>query len=297
MKCFSDELNQGLLDQQAFMFGHRLMGHSALSLANLGSALPALPAGQVFYSSGLLNEKDDFDRAHLDRPNGLTLEATIENIRTSNSYVMVRKPEAHPSFQPLFQDLLSDVRSLCKSRGMGDSVVDPMLYLFIASPNSVTPFHIDRYSTFLLQFQGSKEVCVFAPWDERVASSEICESFMAYGGKRPLWRDEMAPLGHTFQFKPGEALHIPFMAGHHVKNGPDDVSISMSIIFNSSKTARQSMAMRMNHLMRPTLGRIGLTPKPVGSDAVRDQLKATAWQGCYSAARMAGLVGSRQDAK
>jgi hypothetical protein len=294
MKCFSDALNQSLLDQQAFTFAHQLMGHPALSLANLAETLPALPGGQVFYSSGLLSEKDDFDRAHLDRPNGLSLEATIENIRTSNSYIMVRKPEAHASFQPVFEDLLADVRTLCQSTGMANSVVDPMLYLFIASPNSITPFHIDRYSTFLMQFQGSKEVCVFPPWDERVASSEICESFMAYGGKRPVWRDEIAPLGHTFQFKPGEALHIPFMAGHHVKNGPDEVSISMSIIFNSSKTAQQSRAMRMNHWMRPALGRIGLAPTPVGRDGLRDAMKASAWQGCYRAARMAGLLRAKQ---
>ncbi|MGE5865968.1 MAG: hypothetical protein ACM32J_12840, partial [Rhizobacter sp.] len=62
LACFATDIRRDLLDRQPFTFRHRLLGHPALSLANLGRAIPALPASQVFYSSGRLQRGDDFDR-------------------------------------------------------------------------------------------------------------------------------------------------------------------------------------------------------------------------------------------
>jgi hypothetical protein len=288
MKCFTGDLPRPLLDREAFTFTHALLGHPALTLENLERVLPALPREQVFYSSGLLSEGDDLDRAHVDHRNGLSLKETIETIRTSDSYIMVRSPETDASFDPLFRDLKGDVESLIRARGVGTEAIDSMLYLFIASPNSVTPFHIDRYSTLLMQFSGSKEVCVFPQWDERVVSAGDCEAYMAGAGRRPVWRPAAEPLASRFHFRPGDALHIPFMAGHLVRNGADEVSISMSIIFNTAETMAQIKALMLNQRLRAPLGRFGITPRPVGPDPRRDMLKASVWN---SAARVARTVG------
>jgi hypothetical protein len=289
MKCFADNIQRDLLDRQPFTFGHKLMGHPALSLDNLGRVLPALPPSQVFYSSGLLSEADNFDRANVEHPNGLSLEETVEKIRTANSYIMVRAPEADASFAPLLSDLRADVGELMRERGVGHEAVGAMLYLFIASPGSVTPFHIDRYSTFLMQFRGSKEVGVFPQWDARVVSAAAREGFVAHAGVRPEWRPEAEPLASRFFFNPGDALHIPFVAGHYVRNGTDDVSISMSIIFNTDETMRQTRAMLLNHRLRKQLNRVGLGPRPVGEEPLRDWLKAGLWSvGSGVAKRLAG---------
>lgn len=275
LKCFGEGIAQELLDKGPFTFQHRLMGHPALELANLGRVIPALPPSQVFYSSGRLQKSDDFDRAHVDHRNGLSIEETIENIRTSNSYIMVRSPERDPSFAELHRELVADVAALMRARGVGREPIDAKLYLFIASPESVTPFHIDRYSTFLMQFQGEKEVVVFPPWNEQVVTARECEAFMAHSGERPPFRPESEALATRFHFKPGEALHIPFVAGHHVRNGPNEVSVSMSIIFNTEETRSQIRALLFNHRVRPLLGRLGMAPRPVCSAAWRDSLKAT----------------------
>ena len=171
--------------------------------------LPSLPQQQVFYSKGLLKESDNFDTAHVEHSNGLSLRQTIETIRTSNSYIMVRSPEGDASFDPLFRDLKADVEELMRARGgVGTKAVDAMLYLFIASPNSLTPFHIDRYSTILMQFNGSKQVCVFPQWDERVVTAADCEDYMCHTGHRPEWHESAEPLASRFHFKPGDALHL-----------------------------------------------------------------------------------------
>lgn len=272
--CFADDLRRDLLDRAPFTFTHRLMGHPALSLRNLCRVIPALPAEQVFHSNGRLQRSDDFDRAHLEHPNGLSIEEAIESIRTSDAYIMVRAAETDASFQPLFRDLRAEVESLMRERGVGTAAHGATLYLFIASPGSVTPFHIDRYSTILMQFQGTKEVTVFPQWDEQVVPTPTREGFVAHTGDRPVWRTEAEPLGTTFRFAPGDALHIPFVAGHHVRNGPGEVSISMSIIFNTDETRRMVHAMVLNSRLR----RLGLSPTPAGRSAWRDAAKAGLWR-------------------
>lgn len=293
MSCFDETFALPGLDRTPFLFGHTLLGHPALSLENLARAIPALPKAHVYHSNGRLTEGDDFDRAHIDHAPEASLEATLEDLRNTDAYIMVRQPEEHPSFQPLYAELKSDVNELIRKVGLDGSAEDSMLYLFIASPGSVTPFHIDRYSTLLMQFRGSKEVTVFPAWDDRVVGDEDTEHFFANTGRRPSWRPEAAQYGETFAFSPGQTLHIPFTSGHHVKNGNDDVSISLSIIFNTRQTQQLIRAMLFNHHSRKLLGKLGLQPRRVAMDAGGVAAKAGAWSAGRS---VAGLFrGARQD--
>lgn len=278
LTCFQQDFAPDTLDRSASLFHHRLMGDPALSLQNLARVIPRLPADQVFHSHGQLDLRDDLDRAHLDHRPAQRLAAALEQLRESNAYIMVREPEHHPSFMPLLRQLTDDVARMARAADVPGRLGDIKLYLFIASPNSVTPFHIDRYSTFLLQFRGSKQVCVFPPWDERVVDDEDAEHFFARTGRRPVWRAQAEALGTSFQFAPGQALHIPFAAGHHVRNGSEDVSISLSIIFNTAPTRRLMRALAFNHHARPWLRSLGITPRRVAPDAPGVERKAALWR-------------------
>lgn len=274
MRCFNERFQIDLVDRAPFKFGHKLLGHPALTLANLGVALPALPANQVMYSQGLLRNGDDFERTFKQKPKDRTLEQTIEEIRVSDAFIMVRAPEAHASFAALKRELLADTEEIIKARGIGTKAIDAELYLFIASPNSVTPFHIDRNSTFLMQFQGTKTVHVFDQWDERVVSAPASEAYMAFANTKLPWSSEIDALGTPFVFSPGEALHIPFVSGHHVRNGADDVSISMSIIFNTDQSMEWRNALAFNHRLRKMLATLRAEPTAVGGGSWRDSTKA-----------------------
>ncbi|HYP83752.1 cupin-like domain-containing protein [Variovorax sp.] len=277
MQCFEDSQDFKLLDSAAFKFTHKLLEHPALSLGNLARVLPALPASRVMYSVKQLGVSDDFENTFKQNPRAVSIEAAIENIRTSDSYIMVAGPEADPSFASLYRELVSDVDALMRRVGLGNEAIDTQLYLFIASPNSVTPFHIDRYSTFLMQFRGSKEVSVFPQWDESVVTNAQREAYVSYANSRLAWSLDKDAFGRRFTFTPGEAIHIPFVAGHHVRNGPDDVSISMSIIFNNRQSMIWRRALNFNHASRRLLGRVGLSPSPIGARKWPDKAKAAAW--------------------
>lgn len=275
LNCFEGELDIGLLDRRPFKFQHKLMGHPALSLQSLEQSIPELPTERVKYSSGLLKNGDHFEEAYRTHRNGLSLEETIEKIRTSDSYIMVREPEIHPTFRELHRELSADVATLMRQAGLGATPIRPRLYLFIASPNAFTPFHIDRNSTLLMQFQGSKAIAVFPSWDERVVRTIDQEDYAGYAPQPLPWRKESDILAHKFRFTPGEALHIPFVAGHYVQNDPDDVSVSLSIIFNTPRTETQLRAMGFNRQLRAAMARLGLQPYPAGKVFWRDQVKSS----------------------
>lgn len=280
LRCFEGLLPDHRLDREPFKVRHNLQEHPALSLVNLQQVHPRLPKDQVFFSSGSLNMVDDFDRAHIDQKSRFSLQDSLADLLHSNAYIMVRSPEVDPSFKDLFAAMKSDVELVMKAQELGDQTIDPMLYLFIASPRSITPFHIDRYSTLLLQLRGTKKVYLYPAWDERICTAKTLEGFIARSGVRPNYQPEMAPLARCFDFGPGEVLHIPFVAPHHVENGSDAVSISLSIIFNTKESNLKTKALLMNQKLR----RLGSAlpwrpqPQPIHANAVMDSLKGQAWQ-------------------
>jgi len=274
LRCFDDGIDLKSLDREPFKFKHKLLEHPALALQRLAEVIPALPAQQVKYSSGLLKNGDHFEEAYRTHRNGLSLQETIESIRTSDSYVMVREPEVHDNFKELHRDLTADVQTLMKQAGISGEPINPRLYMFIASPGAFTPFHIDRNSTLLMQFRGSKEISVLPAWDERVVTAGDREDYVGYAPQPLPWNPEVDMLARKFSFAPGEALHIPFVAGHYVRNGTEDVSVSMSIIFNTSRTQAQIRALGFNRRLRAPMARLGMSPTPVGQAFWRDSLKS-----------------------
>lgn len=289
-RCFADPIDEEMLDRSGFLLKHKLLSHPALSLENLAAVVPALPPDQIYYSKGLLDVGADFEGTYRSKPRDRTIEETIENIRVSDSYVMVRSPEVHASFREIYQDLLADVEALMRKRGAGSKAISPQLFLFIASPNSITPFHLDRYSTFLLQFRGSKTVSIYPQWNERVVPTTKLEDYMAYSNTKLHWEQSMNVLGEHHEFRPGDALHIPFAAGHHVKNGPGDVSISMSIIFNTDESMVWRQALEFNRFARRHLKRFGFVPRPVGRADWRDAAKSGLWRIVSRARRTGGAT-------
>ncbi|RYZ75020.1 MAG: transcriptional regulator [Lysobacteraceae bacterium] len=273
-KCFEEGFDISRLDREPFKFNHQLLSHPALAMDSLSRSLPQLPADRIMYSKGLSDLGINFDRAHIEHGNGKTLEQTIETIRTSSSYIAVRDPEDHPSFRELYQDLVDDVGRLMRGNGRARRAITPRMWMFIASPGAQTPFHFDRYSNFLMQIRGSKQVAVFPNFESSIVPPHECESYMDRAEAKPLWKPEFDRHATKFDFSPGEAIHIPYIAGHYVKNGMEDVSISLSFFFQTEQTRRWTNAMRFNHRVRPHLARVGMVPTPVGHRSSRDAAKA-----------------------
>ena len=167
-------------DERLFKFKHSLLTRPELQFDSIREVVLSLPADRVFFSRADLKIDANFDRAHKDHATGLSLESTLADMATTNSYVMVRQPDSHPRLKPVLELLMEELRGFVHEvhgrQGSPDSLFhDPMLYLFISSPHSVTPFHVDRYSTLLFQLQGEKDVMIWDRHDRETVTAEELE--------------------------------------------------------------------------------------------------------------------------
>jgi hypothetical protein len=270
LKLLKGDIDPKDLDRRPFGFSHNLADHPSLSFENLSRVITSLPEEKVMFSKGLNDLKKHFETVLVEGKKGFDLNDIIENIRTGDAYIAVRNPELDPSFKDIFEGICHDVGVFMKANGTGEKPLEPMLWLFIASPGAVTPFHFDRFSNFIMQIRGSKELAVFPPRAEQVISSKELEAYHDNKPSYPEWNDEKDRYAHKFNFKSGEAVHIPYTSGHYVKNGTDDISITLSVFYHSNETKMWSNAMKMNYRLR----RFGVSPKAVGQSKVVDQFKA-----------------------
>ncbi len=273
-KCIDSGIDFEKFDNTPFKFSHKILNHKALSIESLSKALPRMPKGHVKYSKGFDDIGGDFDNAETTHKNNLTLKETIENIKTSNSYITVNRAEVDPSFKELYDDLIEDAERMMKLKGVGTKALVPKIFLFIASPGAFTPFHLDRHTTFLFQMRGSKQVAVFPQFNPKVVEPTQRECYADYGGLDLTWSEEMDQYAYKFDFAPGEGIHIPFISGHYVKNGTEDVSISMSIIFRTKQSQTWLDAMGFNNRLRKHFAKLGIRLKAIGTKGSLDRLKA-----------------------
>lgn len=154
-------------------------------------------------------------------------------------------------------------------------------FIFVSSPGSITPYHMDPEQNFLLQIRGSKAMSVFDPSDPSILSQQVVERFYSGAHRNLVFRDEIRAKARVFELSPGMGVHVPVTAPHWVQNG-SEVSVSYSITFQTKASLRTAHAHRINAGMR----RWGLRPSPVGQSALRDGLKQFAFRAKSRAERL-----------
>ena len=246
---------------------HRLVRHRLLEIEALARLGEALPAASVEYNRG------DVPIGVAGKPagNGLGIGETIRGIETSESWAVLKNVEQSPDYAALLAVLLDELRlSIAPTTG---PVLKAQAYLFVSSPDAVTPYHFDPEHNVLLQLRGSKTVTVFPAGDPRFAADTVHESYHAGGARELAWRDDLEEGGRAFALGPGEALYVPVMAPHHVRNGPA-VSISLSLTWRSAWSFAEADARAFNGLLR----RAGISPRAPGRYPAHNQAKALAWR-------------------
>jgi hypothetical protein len=247
----------------AFMIQHRLTDHPLLRLPRLIELARSLPEPQCEYNSGDLPVSQDY----LSTPRtGLSALQTLAQIEQCHSWMVLKNVEHDPQYAALLDQCLQQLAVQTETAAPG--MLHAEGFIFVSSPGSITPYHMDPEHNFLLQVQGSKRVTVFDGADRSILSEEQLESFHAGAHRNMQFRDEFAPRGELFELTPGNGLYIPVTAPHWVANGPS-VSISLSITFRTLSASNQAGVYRVNAWLR----RRGFAPVPPGRSAWRDAVK------------------------
>jgi len=265
------------LNRLPFMVQHSLAGHALLSLPRLVELSRRLDAAQVKYNDGKLAVADDLEAA---ASNGLSIEETIRRIEYQCSWMVLKNVQSDPEYRELLHQCLAEIR--VHSETLDPGMCDPRAFVFISSPGSVTPFHIDPEINFLLQIRGSKTMNIFDPLDREILPEQTLELFsLAENLGVVKYRQQFESRAFVAQLSPGTGVHCPVTAPHWVKNGPE-VSISFSITYRTPSTQRRRNLYWMNAQLR----RFGLSPSPVGSSPWRDNVKYQAFRSLTKGKRL-----------
>jgi hypothetical protein len=199
--------------------------------------------------------------------------AAVSELETSNCWVtFVNISEVVPELNDLYQAALRDVEILLDTPFV-KGVNRGHMNVFMASPNVITPYHLDYEHNFLCQIAHEKDVWLWDP-DDRDNLSELEIERVYCGDMNVDYAADSQGRAREFHIRPGDALYHPPLAPHWVKNGPE-VSISVAIGFSNAALDRRARIYQANRILR----KVGLTPPPPGRSAVLDRLRSGAITG------------------
>jgi len=249
--------------KQPFLIDHNLCQNPLFDIERLLQLAKDLPENHIEYNAG--NLPVTVDQALTPR-NGLTPEETIRRIQDCKSWMVLKWVHHDPVYGKLLDECLHEIRDLTEQIVPGMRF--PQAYIFITSPGSVTPYHMDPEHNFLLQIHGSKTIHQFDGRDPRILTGKDLERFYAGRVRNMEFREEFRQKSWVYDLQPGQGLHFPVTYPHYVQNG-SEVSVSFSITFRTPDLDRR----RMVHQFNAGLRRCGVTPLPLGRSSWRDNLK------------------------
>lgn len=253
--------------EQPHKLRHNLPEHPLLALDALAALGESLPASSVEYNRG------DLPIGIEDKPgdNGLTIGDTIRRIHETNSWAVLKNIEQHPAYAELLDALLGELKPAIEAKT--GKMMKTQGFIFVSSPDAVTPYHFDPEHNILMQLVGSKTMVQFPAGHADYAPDRVHETYHTGGARELKWTDELAAGGTPFPLEPGDALFVPVMAPHWVKVGPMP-AISLSITWRSEWSYEEADARAFNALLR----RVGIDPRSPGRWPRRNTAKAIGWR-------------------
>jgi quercetin dioxygenase-like cupin family protein len=286
-KVFSEDVVRNFRDAypaKALHLTHRLVGHPLLEIEELGRLAERIRPEDLEH-----NAATDLPLgiAYEDTPsNGLTVQDTIASIENCGSWVLMKQVQQDPAYRDLLHGVLGELRP--EIEPVTGEMLNLVAFIFISSPQAVTPLHFDPEYNILFQIRGTKTMTVFPATDSEIVTQQFREKYYNGGSRNLPWRVEFEPRGRDIHISPGEGIYVPILAPHWVKTH-GEVSVSLSLTWRSEWSYQQEDAHRFNSRLR----RLGLNPAPPRIFPRGNLAKSVAERALNRAKRTLNRAGSK----
>jgi hypothetical protein len=251
---------RGAFPEQPAEFAHNLHEDTRLTLHAVADLADRLPRRSVICDTSaqpLLVPQGGPPRGALDRPGDV-----IRNIEDANAWLTLLNIEADPAYADLMNTMLDQLEpGMIKRHGTMRNRVG---FIFVSSPNSVTPAHFDIEHSLLMQVSGSKRVSFGRFENDQARRHEVERYWDGSHGRIESLPPELA----SYQLTPGRGVYIPPVAPHWVHNGPA-VSLSVTLTYFTAATVRENMIEAFNGRLRS----FHMDPRQPGQSASADGAK------------------------
>src|SRR5215469_47109 len=248
-------------------FAHELYLDDRLTLAAVADLADRLPRRSVIADTAaqpLLVPQGGPPRGALERPGDV-----IRDLDNANAWLTLLNVEDDPGMAELMNTQLDQLESgmIAKHGSRRGKMRKRVAFVFVSSPNSVTPVHFDIEHSLLMQVSGSKTVSI-GSWESNAARRHEFDRYWdgSHGRIETLQPEDAAHPMTT-----GRAVYIPPGTPHWVHNGPA-ISLSVTLTYFTAATVRENRVEDFNSHLR----RRHLQPREPGHSATVDTAKACA---------------------
>jgi len=268
--------------EQAMEFVHDLQLDDRVTLAAIADLADRLPRESVIYDTAaqpLLVPQGGPPRGELERPGDV-----IRDLHNANAWLTVLNVEDDPAMAELMNTRLDQLETgMMATQG---KMRNRAAFVFVSSPNSVTPVHYDIEYSVLMQVSGTKTVSIGRFESEAVRRHEIDRYWDGSHGRIEALPPEIA----TYTLTPGRGVYLPPGTPHWVHNGPN-ISLSVTLTYFTAATVRENRIEDLNSVLR----RLHLHPREPGRSATADTAKVCAMEVLALGRRLkTAVVGSKK---
>ena len=249
-----------------FAIRHQLAGHPLFKLPRIIELLRMLPRDQIEANSGQVQIGQDPDTMPLFE---MEPEEIIRRLETASAWMVLKRVEADPAYKAVLEEAL-----LAVARQKGYSSIrqagfhDIRGFLFVSSPNSTTPLHLDAEDNIFAHIHGEKFFTIFDNTDSSIASRDAVER--AITQHRNLAYDSAFDAKSVcHRLLPGDGVFVPYLWPHWVRTG-DSHSVSLAITWKTKAVIRNNDLLVCNSMLR----RIGFPQPAPGQYPALDRMKS-----------------------
>ncbi len=264
------------IEREAFSFSHLLNSSPLMEMPALRDLCGYITRcdGKFHFENG----ENDVGAGFAAIPKKMTLLDAFDGL-DQKTLILLKSIHIHPDYKKLLDEFLLEFSAVL-GVDFFRRYKRPICTIIIASPERVTPYHIDDSENLLLQVHGSKKFFVFDGTDRDVISARELELY--WGGRNydvPRYSKEVQTKAIEYNLAPGLGVHVPTAFPHWVQNG-GQISVAVSINFQQRK-CDQSNVNWANYQLR----KLGIKPYEFGRNNTLDSCKSAAVQGVFALRR------------
>ena len=270
--------------RHAMGFTHDLHLDDRLTLAAVADLADRLPRRSVIADTAaqpLLVPHGGPPRGALERPGDV-----IRDLHNANAWLTLLMVEEDPGMAEIMNAHLDQLETgVTAKQGKRVKLRKRVAFVFVSSPNSVTPVHFDIEHSLLMQVSGSKTVSIGRFESDAARRHEVNRYWEGSHGRI----EDLPPQEAAYTMTPGRAVYIPPGTPHWVHNGPD-ISLSVTLTYFTAATVRENRIEDFNSHLR----RRHMKPREPGHSAVVDTAKVCAVGALAIGQRLRSSIGTKQ---
>jgi hypothetical protein len=263
VKLEGTEFEDAFAQRRPVSFGHSIADHPLLSIEAVADLADRLAKHSVVREEAvkpLVAPDYRSRRGEEPRPGDL-----IRDLENSASWLTLLNVEQDPSYADLVNEYLDEVEPYVDARP--GHMRRRAGFIFVSSPNSITPAHFDVEHSLIMQVRGNRTLSFGSFSGGRVRKHEIRRYWNGSHGKiESLPEESMA-----FDLGPGVGGYIPPITPHWIRNGPAP-SLSVTMTFFTPDTEQDMLIQAFNARLR----KFRMSPRDPGESRVVDLAKVVA---------------------